>query len=661
MHSPKWAIFYDFHTMPAQPDVGERFDADAFTDKLKSCHVDYVVFHARCNLGMAYYDTKVGIRHPSLKFDLFGRLAEACKRKDIALTAYFNVGLSHEEGSRRRDWCVLTPEGYTYRPNRMDHFMRLMCYNTGYCDHLLAMIREVVTAYPVAGFFLDCMHAAPCVGVECIREMKQRGIDWQDSQQAADFGRFSQVRIAKKIRDAALAIKPDLLLYFNGVNFEDQQDIGTYLEFECLPTGGWGYESLPAYSRYARTLGKQVLNMTGRFHRSWGDFGGIRTEPSLEYDCIYGLANGLRATIGDHWHPRGEINHAVFDLVKRIYDRLQTLEPYIDGATPECDVAVVAARPPLGQEVLGAVRLLAELKVQFDVVTAKSQWKDYRLLIIPDTIVLDDTLAAKVREHLANGGAVIASAWAGLDAARKKFVLDDWGVSYHGEDEDVNKRWEAGGPSSFGLPVPGYFSVARQISTGLPDMPLNCYERGAKVEAAAGTTVLGHVWSSYFPRYWDGEHHHLYIPPDRETERPFVTRRGAVAYISHPVFGSYHRYAPVPLKQLIGNLIGLLHPKPLVRTGNLPSFARVSVTAQPKRRMVYVMGYVPERRGAMVDMIEEPIHMPDVSVSLRLDGAKPGKVYLAPSRTELPVTVQDGYASVTLPTVKGWSVVVFEE
>lgn len=116
MHNPRWSLFFDFHTMPAVPDVGAGFDVERFTDRVKACGVDYMIFPARCNLGMAYYNTKVGIRHPSLQYDLFGRLAEACQRKEIALTAYINAGLSHEEALLHRDWATLTPEGYAYTP-----------------------------------------------------------------------------------------------------------------------------------------------------------------------------------------------------------------------------------------------------------------------------------------------------------------------------------------------------------------------------------------------------------------------------------------------------------------------------------------------------------------------------------------------------------------
>src|ERR1035437_1862699 len=118
MHIPKYALFFDNHTMPACPDVGENFDVEAFTDQIKRCGVDYLTFHAKDNMGMAYYDTKIGIRHPSLKYDLFGKLAESCKRKGIALGAYLNGGLSHAEGVLHRDWTTISFDGREYTDPR---------------------------------------------------------------------------------------------------------------------------------------------------------------------------------------------------------------------------------------------------------------------------------------------------------------------------------------------------------------------------------------------------------------------------------------------------------------------------------------------------------------------------------------------------------------
>jgi len=658
MHNPKWCLFFDFHTMPACPDVGEKFDVDAVVDHLKACGVDYVVFPARCNLGMAYYNTKVGIRHPSLTYDLFGKLSEACNAAGIAISAYINCGLSHEEALLHRDWTVLFPDGYMYKPDRMSHFFRQMCYNTPYGEHLLEMIKEVTTQYPISGLFLDCFYTEPCVGVECIREMKKLGYDWRDPKQLAEYNHMKIIRMAKRIAETANSLKPNLLLYFNGLTFEDQQNIGTYLEYECLPTGGWGYESLPVYARYARNLGKPIINMTGRFHRSWGDFGGIRTEASLEYDCLYGLANAMRTTIGDHFHPRGDINRAVFSLVRRIYSRLQKFEPWIDGAKALTDIAVIAPQPTFKaravaedqprcmEAVRGATRMLCELKAQFDILSYTLNWKGYRLLIMPDRVLLDDETAMKVKSHLDAGGRILASAWSGLDQDKTRFVLeDDWGVTFKGDD-----------PYN-----PAYLHVSPVLAEGLPNMPMDFYSEGVEIEALPQTEVLGEIIAPYYSRHWDGEHGFVYNPPDKSTGRPAVTRRKATAYIARAVFTGYYQHASVPMRQLVSNLLRMLLPDPMVRVQGLPSFARVTVTGQTHRRMVHVLSYVPERRGPSIDMIEEPIELRDVQLSLRLDGRQPSRVYLAPDRKELPFTIENGYINTSIPFHRGYSMIVFEE
>ncbi|NSW55770.1 MAG: beta-galactosidase trimerization domain-containing protein [Armatimonadetes bacterium] len=660
MHNPKWCIFFDFHTMPANPDVGKGFDFDDITGQLADCGVDYIVFPARCNLGTAYCNTKVGIRHPALEYDLIGELAKACQKRNIALTTYINIGLSHEEGLLHRDWLVLTQEGYTYKPNRLDHFFRSMCYNSPYGEHVIEMVREVVSGYPIAGLFFDCMYTPPCVGVECIREMKELGYDWQDEEQLHDYNYMKMNRMARQLADAAKSINPELLIYCNGIDYEAQDDIGTYLEFECLPTGGWGYEALPMGARYLRTLGKPVLNMSGRFHKSWGDFGGIRTEPSLEYDCVYGMANAMRTTIGDHFHPRGDINQPVFDLYKRLYNRLQQYEPWLEGATAEVDTAVVWQAPYPGYRFMsptrrqywdkqynaikGATRLLCELKWQFDIVTDFCEWDRYELLVLPDHISLNAEWAARIRKHLDKGGAIISSAWSGLDPEGKDFVLDDWGARFIGED-----------PYD-----PAFFRPASEVAEGLPDMPITLYQKGTNIEPLPGAEALGEIIAPYYNRHWDGEHGFVYMPPDRPTGRACIIQKGRLVHLSHPLFSSYIIDAQVPVKQLISNLLGRIMPEPLVKAPSLPSFARANVTAQPGRRMLHLMSYVPERRGNSVDMIEERIELRDVPVALRADGREVASVYLAPDRAPLSFEVRNGYVHTTVPKVDGYAMVVFE-
>ncbi|MFA6176558.1 MAG: alpha-L-fucosidase, partial [Phycisphaerae bacterium] len=94
MHRPKYALFFDNHTMASCPDVGADFNAEEFATCISDCGVDFIGFHAKCNQGFCYYDTEIGIKHPSLTRDMFGELIAACREKKIAVSAYFNCGLS---------------------------------------------------------------------------------------------------------------------------------------------------------------------------------------------------------------------------------------------------------------------------------------------------------------------------------------------------------------------------------------------------------------------------------------------------------------------------------------------------------------------------------------------------------------------------------------
>ena len=164
----KYGLFYDFHTPTTIPDVGAKFDVEAFTDQVKSCGVDFLTWHARCNQGNAYYNTKLGLRHPSLRFDLIRELGESCRRKGILLSVYFNGHLSDEELIHHRDWMVISTNGETYqgagRPAGFTGpWTRMACYNSPFREHLKNMTLELAENYPVDGFFFDCLGAYPCV------------------------------------------------------------------------------------------------------------------------------------------------------------------------------------------------------------------------------------------------------------------------------------------------------------------------------------------------------------------------------------------------------------------------------------------------------------------------------------------------------------------
>ena len=59
MYPMKRAIHLDFHTLPGIYNFNEGWDPKVFADRLKEAGVEYVNAFAKCNLGFAYYPTKI--------------------------------------------------------------------------------------------------------------------------------------------------------------------------------------------------------------------------------------------------------------------------------------------------------------------------------------------------------------------------------------------------------------------------------------------------------------------------------------------------------------------------------------------------------------------------------------------------------------------------
>lgn len=653
MHKPKYALFFDNHTMAACPDVGTDFNADEFAGRISDCVVDFVGFHAKCNQGFCYYDTKIGIKHPSLKRDMFGEMVAACQSRNIAVAAYLNCGLSNEDAIRHLEWNTVSPKGEILQPaiygiGWVSPYIRTMCLNSPYRDYLISLILEVAHKYPVAGFLLDSLSGFPCICPTCIREMKERGVNWRDTVEVQKFARLSALRLAEDIAVSVRQASKDYLLYFLGINASDNVRIGSYLECECLPTYPcWGYDYLPIMSHHLRTLtgdDRPILNMTGRFY-AWGDFGSLRPQAGIEYDAYYGIANGMRPNIGGHIHPRGSTQGAIFDRLQAVYSKMQLNEEWYSGAVNLTEIAVISTGiPSKTSSLIGITRMLSELKMQFDIVNIGTDFNKYKLLVLPDDVLLSPETAAKIKEFLDAGKAVISTGYSGLDLEKKNFLLEkELGIKYIGE-----------------CPFdPAFFQPMPQLNNNLPEIPLALYKLGIEVSADSSTEVAAVLVKPYFNREWDGVYSNFYLPPDKVTDLPFVTFNGNLAHISSPIFSAYYELASVDLRTLFANVLSRLLPEPLVKVSGLPSFGKATVTAQEERRMVHLINYVPELRGKS-EIVEESLRAVNVKISLRHDGQIPSQVYLAPERQKLPLEINGNYAELTIPGMCGYQLVVFE-
>ena len=652
---PRRAVHLDFHTMPGVPDMGRDFDADEFADTLKNAGAEYVNLFAKCNLGFCYYPTRIGAVYPGLERDLFGDMLRACRARGLGVSAYFNVGLGHEQALRRRDWCVVNEQGQVYAFDKMDHWFRTMCFQSGYRDYILALIDEVLANYPVDGLLLDSMSQTVCLGVECLDAMRANGLDPRRPEDRREQGRLTQKVMLEAIESLVLRRNPRLYRYYLGVADVFQP---THHEVEVLPQGGWGYDFLPWYIRYIRTLGKPFSLMTGRFWRSWGDLSGLRPRAALEYDCRYAAACGANVCVGDHLHPRGRLHPAVYREIGAVYAELARLDEWCENTRAVSDVLVLAPHLTRGFDAAdpnvfrGLGRMLCELKVQYDVGNGQADFSGYDVLVLPDVTELDDALAARVNRHVAGGGKVVASAFAGVDRAANRFRIDalDEAVEFLGEE-----------------PEHYTFIHTDDGPEGVPAMELPCYVPGAALRlrpGARGAATHGRLFRGYFRhRHFDYRHEYLYIPEDADTGRPPLVSAadGRVWHFAPALGRAYYEYAHGDLRDWLGRVLARLLPEPALRVTGLPSFGMASVLRQENRLLVHLLNYVPEKRGARMEIVEDALATVGATLDIRLPrDAGVTRAYAAPERAALAPVVERGRVRLAVPEFRGHTLVVVE-
>lgn len=307
-------VHLDFHTSPDIPGIGEKFDRKEWQERLKKAHVDSITCFSACHHGWSYHPTKVGAMHPHLKFNLLREQMDAAKEIDVKVPVYVTAGLNYRISQLHPEWNEYSHEGKGPEP-LTGGFIKL-CFNTPYLDYLCRLIEETVELFPDAnGIFLDIINQGQCCCNHCMKGMLESGLDPEKEADRIAFARKVLENYYARTTAAARKFNPDMPVFHNSghVTVGDTEILKhfSHLELESLPTGGWGYDHYPMSAAYCRNLGLDFLGMTGKFHTTWGEFGGIKHPNALRYECAAMLANGSKCSVGDQLHRTASSTRAL--------------------------------------------------------------------------------------------------------------------------------------------------------------------------------------------------------------------------------------------------------------------------------------------------------------------------------------------------------------
>ena len=652
-------VHLDFHNNGDIPGIGAKFDKRKFQDGLKRARVDSITCFAKCHHGWSYHPTKVGAPHPHLKTDLLARQVEACREIGVRVPIYLSAGIDERMAALHPDWVVKHRDGKTYDPFREPWF-RILRWNSPYLDHLCAQIAEVAARWKDAdGIFLDICWPSLDYSEPTLREMRAQGLDPEREADARAHAFALLDEYHRRATAAARSQRADMPVFHNSghvaVGCGRYLRHNSHLELESLPTGEYGYDHFPLSARYAATTGFEFLGMTGKFHTTWGEFGGFKRPAALKYECEAMIAHGARCSVGDQLHPSGRLDPDTYRLIGHAYRAVEEKEPWCRDAVPVARIGLFSAErnqhEPRGFKEAsladqGAARMLQEAHLPYLVLDQAAAWEPFDLVILPDDVVLEGKPLARAGRFLARGGKILASGTSLLDAAGTRFVLDA-GVRYAGR-------------SAFD---PDYLVAA----AGLPGVPVRSpvVIHGGAVHARVGKAeVLARRAVPYFNRTWRHFNSHQHFPDAKADPHPGATLHGPVAWFAHRIFTRYRLYGqPLYRDFVVGAIRRLLGALP-VETG-LPSTGRVNVMRQAgeRRYVVHLLHAAPTLRGSphgeaarAVEVIEEVVPLYRVRCAVRVPKAV-RKVRLAPQGTELPFRREGGAVAFEVPVVDGHQMV----
>jgi hypothetical protein len=670
-------IHLDFHNAPELTEIGADFDRHEFAQTALRANVTSMNVFAKCHHGYTYYPTDVGTMHPGLGFDLLGAQIEALHSVGIKAPVYVSVLWDDLAGELHPEWVITTAAGRTLMrrplsadsPNTGTVGWTTLDVAGGYGDYLRAMVGELMSRYDIDGFWFDIVWAQPNFSAWGQRRMRDAGVDLSDS---AAVNRYSAGRLRDFLESMSGLIReanPRATIFYNGQvtpSLPGVVDLMTHVEIESLPTSGdqWGYPHFPMVARFARTLQAPILGMTGRFHKSWADFGGLKTTDQLLYECGTVLSAGAGVSVGDQLDPGGRLDPAVYRTIGAAFDHIAEREPWLTGSAPLAEVGVLGATEPSvrlerptvihDREVEGIAQLFLELGVQFEIIDpASPDYTGYRALVVPERIKPTPEIVARIQAARSAGVKLILTGTALLDESTMDFGLPDLPVRY----------------SEPAPTTPTYIRLSGVDVRGemAADYDYVFYGQAHLVAPLPASQPAGELKAARYNRTWEHFTSHAHAPVGAALDAPVWVSSSDVLYFAPPIFAAYLDHDYWIYRELFSVALDEFLPERLVRVHG-PGWVEVTRHRQearaglnPRRDILHLTTYQARRvNNGTVPHVDQGADVAGVELVVSTPTTGFTRAYIAPTGEEITHTVEDHGIRLTLPPIGRHTLVVLE-
>lgn len=648
-------VHLDFHTSPDIEGIGSRYSKENFQAALLLGELSSITIFAKCHHGYTYYPSAVGVTHPHLDFDLTGAMLRDAHEIGVKAPIYITAGWCALDADNHPEWRAKDKDGnYIGKetppsanddtPLPFGSWVNL-CLNDGsYAEHIYATTSEICERYEnIDGLFFDIVFMGnACWCDECVAGMKAMGLNPESDEDARQYYIIKRNAFMRKNREILHERHPLASCFFNGGAEQDRpqyHDNQTHFELEDLPTTWGGYDKMPTRAKYFAKSGKDYLGMTGKFHTSWGEFGGFKLPEALRFEVASMLSYGARCSIGDQMHPDGEMDLETYRTIGHAYRYIRPLESYCYDTIPTTTLGLYLSGNSAADE--GMAKILLESQNDFDIVY-NDDYDRFATVIFPDCVKLNDNAKHKLNAFLARGGKAIITGDSLIES--DGFIIDT-GATYIGKSQFEED----------------YIVAHKPLADDMITSPILAYGAANKITATSGK-VLASTLQPYFKRTYGHYCSHRNTPYDRNGENApaaVQSASGNVIYFAHKLATMYYEYGSSYHRQYFVNALNLLNTNKVLDI-SLMSAGRATLNKQPQHnRYVLNMLYASPIMRNNVEVIEDMPPLYNIPVTIRVT-ERIKRIHLPTKYQDIPFTQSFGETTFTLPTLRCHEIVSIE-
>jgi len=496
--------------------LGREYNAEKTIRTFRDAGATVVGFYDKWHDGLVHHDTQ--LTRFKTERDLVGETVRAARRYKMGIVLIYSVGLDYNPEGRFLEWSCRDSEG---NPLGLAFPSDWKSFHSPYRQYVIDQLVEVVRDYgPLEGLFLDLFtQPSPCERLcemifprpsvshdrysqEAFRRRFGKPLEQATTEEIEDFVVQTLGDFLSEIRERVSEVQPGISLTWNGAGLDDV----VRPKKAKLVDGQADWFSMEGHSLLNVDRSARLAHAADRpfevgilLNHSWyvplSDQPPPATMSEAEAIVLAATAWVHGANVFAGVTPG---HSGIFDrcgdlrLLRAVGRWLRDNRPWLVGTIPYADVGILVGNP--SQELI-QIPLLAELwksshrayravagpfdeRPGFEVgrglrgcgyfteqvgsmfAGRRFDLGSYRMLLVPETALLDEKLLHGVRKYVRDGGNVLAFGHASLfdpqGERRPNFGLSDvFGVDFVGT-------------------LPGYKQLALSSGSGLTStMPLD--------------------------------------------------------------------------------------------------------------------------------------------------------------------------------------------